>query len=182
MPVILTVTCEPTTVYHINNTSNKVYNYDKYNRITKNIFKNEYEVFYSGQNRGKSDYELTNAIENNQFFKVYYRPKKDMPFTYLGFTRNSSIVQKRTLPENVDTNPEQRLQIHLIINNIENISVPIINIFGSGRYKKDVLIHAGLRDVNNDKIIQHSKNNNIGFYYYSDSEFSRWEFKYFNLY
>ena len=29
------------------------------------------------------------------------------------------------------------------------------------------LIHAGLRDVNNNSIIQHNKNTNIGFYYYS---------------
>ena len=59
-----------------------------------------------------------------------------MSYTYLGFTYNSNIIQYRTLPINVDTNTEQRLQIHLIINNIENISVPIINISGSGKFFK----------------------------------------------
>ena len=29
----------------------------------------------------------------------------------------------------------------LIINNIENISVPVHNFHGSGKYKKDVLLH-----------------------------------------
>jgi hypothetical protein len=80
-----------------------------------------------------------------------------MPYTYLGFTYSSNIIKYRTLPINVDKNTEQQLQIHLIINNIENISVPINNISGSGRYKKDVLIHGGLRDVNDNLIIQHNK-------------------------
>ena len=89
-----------------------------------------------------------------------------MPYTYLGVTYSSNIIQYRTLPINVDTNTEQRLQIQLIINNIENISVPINNISGSGKYKKDVLIHAGLRDVNGNSIIHHNKNTCLGFYYY----------------
>ena len=84
----------------------------------------------------------------------------------MGFTYSSNIIQYRTLPINVDTNTEQRLQIHLIINNIENISVPINTISGSGKYKKDVLIHAGLRDVNDNSIIPHNKSTYIGFYYY----------------
>jgi hypothetical protein len=163
MPVILTITNEPTAV----DSSDKVYNYSDYDRILKNICKTEYEVFYSGQNKGRIDYQLINAIQNDELFKVYYRPKKSMPYTYLGFTYSSNIIQYRTLPINVDTNTEQRLKIHLIINNIENISVPIHNIPGSGKYKKDVLIHAGLRDVDDNSIIQHNKNNNIGFYNYS---------------
>ena len=86
-----------------------------------------------------------------------------MPYTYLGFTYSSNIIQYRTLPINVDTNTEQRLQIHLIINNIENISVPINNISGSGKYKKDVLIHSGLRDINDNLIIKHNGNISIDF-------------------
>lgn len=161
MPIIITITNEPTTI----DSSDKVYNYS--DRILKNVCKNEYEVFYSGQNKGREDYQLINAIENDELFKVYYRPKKSMPYTYLGSTDNSDIIQYRTLPINVDTNTDQRLQIHLIIKNIEHISVPINNIYGSGKYKKDVLIHAGLRDVNGNSIIEHNKNTNIGFYYYS---------------
>ena len=163
MPIILTITNEPITV----DSSEKVYNYSEYDRILKNVCKSEYEVFYSGQNKGIIDYQLINAIENHELFKVYYRSKKNIPYTYLGFTYSSNIIQYRTLPKNVDTNTDQRLQIHLIINNIENIPVPLNNISGSGKYKKDVLIHAGLRDVSDNSIIQHNKNINIGFYYYS---------------
>lgn len=162
MPVVITITNEPAPL-----SSDNIYNYSEYDRILKNVCKNEYEVFYSGQNKGRLDYQLINAIQNDELFKVYYRPKKNMPYTYLGFTYSSNIIQYRTLPINVDTNTEQRLQIHLIINTISvPISVPINNISGSGKYKKDVLIHAGLRDVNDNSIIQHNKNTNIGFYYY----------------
>ena len=163
MPVIITITCEPTWI----DSSDKIYDYSEYDRILKNVCKDEYEVFYSGQNKGRIDYQLINAIQNDELFKVYYRPKKSMPYIYLGVTDSSNIIQYRTLPINVDTNIEQRLQIHLIINNIKNISVPTHSFSGSGKYKKDILIHAGLRDVNDNSIIEHNKNTNIGFYYYS---------------
>lgn len=92
-----------------------------------------------------------------------------MQYTYLGFTYTSNIIQYRTLPINTETNTSQRLQIHLIVRNMENISVPINNIRGSGRYKKDVLIHAGLRNIYDNSIIEHIKNTNIGFYYYNNT-------------
>ena len=160
MPVIITITNEPTTV----DSSDKVYEYS--DRILKNVCKPEYEVFYSGQNKGRLDNELISAIQNHESFKVYYRPKKNMQYTYLGHTDISNIIQYRTLPINENTNTEQRLQIHLIINSIENILVPVNNIHGPGKYKKDVLIHAGLRDVNDNSIIHHNRNTNLGFYYY----------------
>ena len=49
MPVIITITNEPTTV----DSYDTVYNYSEYDRILKNVYKNEYEVFYSGQNKGE---------------------------------------------------------------------------------------------------------------------------------
>ena len=64
------------------------------------------------------------------------------------------------------TNKNERLQIHLIINNPVNISIPINAFTGSGKFKKDVLVHAGLRDRDNESIIQHNRNTNLGFYYY----------------
>ena len=166
MTVILTVTCESTTVYDKSDTSN-LRNYDYNDKVTKHNYKNEYVVLYSGQNQGRLDNQLTDAIRKHELFKVYHR-KKNGPFMYLGFTRNSSIIKERSCPKKVNTNPEERLQIKLIINNIENIPVPINNISNSGKYKSgkykiDVLIHAGLRNANNDMIIHHSKNNNIGF-------------------
>ena len=160
MPCIITLTSESLIINGVE------YDYHKYDRILKNINKKEYEVFYSGQNQGKLDYQLIKAIQNNELFKVYYRAKDSMPYTYLGFTYSSNIIQYRELPINVNTNTEQRLQIHLIIKNIENISIPINNFSGPGKYKKDVLIHAGLRDVNYNLITEHNKSTNIGFYYY----------------
>lgn len=165
MPVIITITNEPTTV----DNSDRVYNYSEYDRILKNVCNTtEYDVFYSGQNKGTLDYQLIKAIKDTDLFKVYYRPKKKMSYKYLGFTHKSDIIKYREIPVNIDTNIEQRLQIHLIINNIEDISVPTHNFTGSGKYKKDVLIHAGLRDVNNISIIEHNRNTNIGFYYYEE--------------
>ena len=64
MPVIITITNEPTTI------DSKVYNYSEYDRILKNVCKIEYEVFYSGQNKGRIDYQLINAIQNDELFKV----------------------------------------------------------------------------------------------------------------
>jgi len=162
MPIIITMTNEPTPV----DGSGKVYDYSNFDRILENVCKPEYEVFYTGQRMGRLDYQLINAIQNDELFIVYYRPKKSIPYKYLGSTYSSNIIQYRTLPINIDTNTEQQLQIHLIINNIENSSVPINNFHGPGRYKKDVLVHAGLRDVTGNPIIQHNTNTNIGFYYY----------------
>lgn len=162
MPCVVCITNGPVKV------DSSDYNYHEYDRILKNIDKDQYEVFYSGQNKGKLDYQLINAIQKKELFKVYYRCKKGISYTYMGETYSSNIIQYRKLPIDVDTNTDQRLQIHLIINNIENISVPIKNISGLGRYKKDVLIHTGLRDINDNSIIKHNGNISIGFYYYSE--------------
>ena len=90
-----------------------------------------------------------------------------MPYTYLGDTNIVDIIQYRKLPKNVDTNVNERLQIHLIINNISNNLVPINNFTGSGKFKKDILVHSGLRDLNDNSIIPHNRNTNLGFYYYN---------------
>ena len=41
-------------------------------------------MFYSGQNKGRIDYQLINAIQNDEFFKVYYRHKKVCHIHILG--------------------------------------------------------------------------------------------------
>mgnify|MGYP003389452038 CR=1 FL=1 len=84
----------------------------------------------------------------------------------MGYTNKVNIKQNRILPINVDTNVNERLQIHLIINNIIDNIVPKNNFTGSGKFKKDVLVHSGLIDINNNSIIQHNRNTNLGFYYY----------------
>ena len=163
MPIIITITNELTTV----DGSGHIYNYAEYDRILKNIITNEYEVFYSGQNKGRLDYQIENSIINSEIFKIYYRPKKSMPYTYLGETSTVDIVQYRTLDKGINNTSNQRLQIHLIVNNITNSIVPVNNFIGSGRFKKDVLIHSGLRNINNESIIPHNRNTNIGFYSYN---------------
>ena len=162
MPVVITITNEMTTI----DGSGISYNYFEYDRILKNVCKTEYEVFYSGQNKGRLDHQLIDAIQNNELFKVYYRPKKRMAYTYLGFTYSSDVIKYRIRPINIDTTTDERLQIHLVIKDIANITVPTCSNSSNGRFKKDVLIHAGLRDADDNSIMPHNKNTNIGFYYY----------------
>ena len=161
MPIILTITNEIITV------DGKIYNYAKYDRILKNIHKNEYEVFYSGQNKGKIDHQLIEAIRNNDIFKIYYRKNKKKPYKFLGETNIVDIIQYRQVPVNSDTQVHERLQIHMVVSNISNVDIPVNNFIGSGKFKKDILVHAGLRDTENNSLIQHNRNTNIGFYYYS---------------
>ena len=160
MPIIITITND---IIKLNN-SIKVYNY--YERILNNIYKNEYDVFYSGQNKGRLDYQLTDSIKNDEIFKIYYRPYKNMSYKYLGYTTEVKIEKIRKLPLNVDTTIDQRLQIHLIINNIDNKVVPINDFTGPGKFKKDVFVHSGLIDTNNNTIKEHNRNTNLGFYYF----------------
>lgn len=161
MPIILTITNEIITV------DGKIYNYAEYDRILKNIHKNEYEVFYSGQNKGKIDHQLIEAIRNNDIFKIYYRKNKKKPYKFLGETNIVDIIQYRQVPVNSDTQVHERLQIHMVVSNISNVDIPVNNFIGSGKFKKDILVHAGLRDTENNSLIQHNRNTNIGFYYYS---------------
>ena len=163
MPVILTITNKPTTV----DGSGNIYDYSGYDRILHNILTNEYEVFYSGQNQGVLDHHLIDSINNREIFKIYYRPRTNMPYKYLGETNIVDVIQYRKIPIREDSSQDEKLKIHMVVKNIQNIMVPTNNFTGSGKFKKDILVHSGLRNTNNDIIIQHIKNTNIGFYYYS---------------
>ena len=140
------------------------YTYDYKDRILKNIHKNIYEIFYSGQTHGRKDYELLNAIRDNVIFYIYYRVKGS--FIYLGNTRIVNIIQQRKLPKNQHTNYDERLQIHFIVNDVKNELVPKNDFKKSGKFKKDVLVHAGL--IKTDGIINY--NTNFGFFkfYYNN--------------
>lgn len=63
----------------------------------------------------------------------------------MGFTNISEIYKVRSVNTNINSLPNQRLQIKLIIES-QNVSNQLIhsnnNFFGSGKYKKDVLIHS----------------------------------------
>tara|TARA_Y100000389_G_C17071662_1_gene322276 strand:- start:40 stop:531 length:492 start_codon:yes stop_codon:yes gene_type:complete len=162
MPIILTITNEN---FILDGT---YYDYSKTDRLLKNICKDdEYEIFYSGQNQGKLDKDLIKAINNDDLFNIYYRNKQGISFKYLGYTNKVDIIQYRTARIGYNSNIEERLQIHLIVNDVFNSEVPK-NFEGTGRYKKDILLHSGLRDINNKIIIPHNKNINLGFYYYEN--------------
>ncbi len=144
MPIIITIS-------HNNN-------YEWCDKIVKNIFTNDYEIFYNGQIQGNQDHKLLSAIENNDIFKVYYRNELNKPFIYLGETNISKIIKHRINPINTVSNPDNRLLIHLIIKNenVSNINIPDNNFNGSGKYKKDVFVHAN---------IPLNSNTNLGFYF-----------------
>ena len=98
--------------------------YSTEDRILKNIFTNDYEVFYSGQNQGIMDHKLEESIKRGARFRIYYRGKSKKPFIFLGCTTDASVVNERTIPKNIDSLPKERLQIRLVIQSIIYISLP----------------------------------------------------------
>ena len=133
-----------------------LYDYSGQDRITKNIFSGEHEVFYSGQNQGKKDYQLIDAVNEISNFKVFYREKKNLPFTFLANTNYSSIVKERIVGTRVNALPTERLQIRLVIPfvNVENTQIPT-HFEGVGCYKKSVLQYCNFPT---------NVNINLGFY------------------
>ena len=112
-------------------------------RILKNIQDNVHEVFYSGQNQGKKDDKLLQALKNNSIVKIFYRFKKTSCFTYLGETNKYDIIQFRKVTVGKNSDFNERLQIHFVLDQIEKTDVPIIIGGGLYRYKKDVLRYLG---------------------------------------
>ena len=151
MTIIITITNQKIKLF------GEEYNYSVQDRILKNIHKNEYEIFYSGQNQGMLDYQLLSSVQNKDTFRIYYREKINQDFTFLGETTVSSIVQYRTVPLNKNSIPSSRLQIHLVIKkqNVINQIVPNTMYNGCGKYKKTVLDHSNFST---------NKNMNLGFY------------------
>ena len=158
MPVIITITNGEV---HVDG-----YRYSYNDRILQNIFTKEFEVFYSGQNQGVFDHQLLGAIDNRDMFKIYYRQKKNVSFVYLGETIMVAVTQDRKAPIGINYRNDEKLHLHMIVRNIENIEVPHMNFVGSGKYKKDIFVHSGLRTEHGDILIPHNKNTNLGFYYY----------------
>jgi hypothetical protein len=152
MTTIITITNEPTTVL-----GGLEYDYSGQDRILKNLNKNEYEIFYCGQNQGGLDHQLISSIANGDTFRIYYRSKTNIPYTFLGETDISSVIQYRTVPLLENSVPTSRLQIHLVIRNehVVNQIVPNTLYDGVGKYKKTVLNHSNF-PIN--------KNTNLGFY------------------
>ena len=151
MTTIITITAE-----EIGTIDNNFYDYSGEDRILKNIISGDYEVFYSGQNQGRLDYQLEDNVNASSMFRVYYRRKSNSPFIFLGSTNYSSIVKERTIAKGINSLPNERLQIRLVIP-FANISETKIDteFEGVGKYKKAILQHSGF-DID--------VNINLGFY------------------
>jgi hypothetical protein len=151
MTTIITITAE-----EIGTIDSNFYDYSGEDRILKNILSGEYEVFYSGQNQGRMDYQLVDAVNSSSTFRVYYRKKSNTQFMFLGSTNYSSIVKERVVDKGINALPNERLQIRLVIPVINIEDIPVHNQFeGIGCYKKSVLQHSNFPT---------DLNINLGFY------------------
>ena len=151
MTTVITITAE-----EIGTISNNFYDYSGEDRILKNIISGDYEVLYSGQNQGRLDYQLEDTVNTSSTFRVYYRRKSNSPFIFLGSTNYSSIVKERTIAKGINSLPNERLQIRLVIPlaNISEIKIDT-EFEGVGKYKKAILQHSDF-DID--------VNINLGFY------------------
>lgn len=151
MTTIITITAE-----EIGTIDSNFYDYSGEDRILKNILSGDYEVFYSGQNQGRMDYQLVDAVNSSSTFRVYYRRKSNSQFMFLGSTNYSSIVKERIVGKGINALPNERLQIRLVIPfaNIEDTQIPT-QFEGIGCYKKSVLQHSNFPT---------DLNINLGFY------------------
>ena len=75
MTIIITITAK-----EIGILDNNFYDYSGEDRIFRNVLNDDYEVFYSGQNQGRLDYQIIDAVNNSVIFRVYYRKKSNSPF------------------------------------------------------------------------------------------------------
>jgi len=138
MTTIITITAE-----EIGTISTNFYDYSGEDRILKNIISGDYEVLYSGQNQGRMDYQLIDAVNSDSVFRIYYRKKNNSPFTFIGETHYSTIIKERVVGKGINALPTQRLQIRFVIHaiNIKNILIDT-EFEGVGCYKKAVLQHS----------------------------------------
>jgi len=151
MTTIITITAD-----EIGSLGAITYDYSGKDRILKNIFNGDHEVFYSGQNQGRMDYQLIHAVNSFHTFRIYYRRKSSTPFIFLGTTNYSSIVKERLTPTGENSIPDERLQIKLVIPEDSICGMEIDTPFeGAGKYKKAILQHSGFHM---------NVNINLGFY------------------
>jgi hypothetical protein len=154
MTTIISITAEPVT-----DMQGVVYDYSKEDRILKNVMTNDYEVYYSGQNQGRSDYKLIESVYNHEEFRIYYRKRANTQFTYLGLATSSSVIRERFAQTGFDSSPNERLQIRLVVTaenviNQQVVSPPEFENYG--KYKKAILQHSNFQ-IN-------GQNLNVGFY------------------
>jgi len=117
-----------------------VYDYTEDDKVLENQITKDYVVIYSGQRMGRKDYQLCDAIKNSDTFKIYYRKKTNTPFTYLGSTNFSEIIQERQNQVGTSAESNQRLKITLKIP-AKNIVKRVVETHhtGIGMFKKPIL-------------------------------------------
>ena len=54
----------------------------------------DYEVFYSGQNQGRLDHQLVDAVNSSSTFRVYYRIKSNSSFIFFPFFLKNFLQQQ----------------------------------------------------------------------------------------
>ena len=94
-------------------------------------------ILYKGQDTGRNDKHLLEAIANHHRFKVYSRKKNTDSFKYVGLSTEVSVHTRRA--------DGQHLVIRLVIRNVVNEDVPR-HVDGYCKYRVDALVHAGVMD------------------------------------
>jgi hypothetical protein len=111
-----------------------------HDKILKNIFTEDYELYLSGQNHGKYDYLITAAVENKETIKIYYRFSKTEDFIYLGQTNNTAIIKPREKEIGEKSLPEERLYINLVIDKKDIVQKKLNSSYtGVYKFKKEIL-------------------------------------------
>jgi len=134
MPILIAITAEPTS------TTEQVYDYD--DRVTENPDTGDYEVVYTGQKQGRRDRVLTDAVNHEKEFRVYYRSRKTDPFTYIGHTHEVTVDQARAVPIGVNAENDQLLRLRMRIPSadVSNTVLPAATDADSyAKYKKAIL-------------------------------------------
>lgn len=117
-------------------------------RVLKNIYTGDYEVYYSGQNFGMLDHQLIHGIQQQYVFRVYHRVKTGS-FIFLGESSEVSIVQERQVPMGMSSYRNERLQLKIVVRNAKNEHVPLLHSSGHYKYKQSVFIHNGMEMTGN---------------------------------
>ena len=127
--------------------NNRHYDYSCEDRMV-NTPNGDLELYYSGQNQGRLDHQLVESVNASSTFIIYGRENGNSPFTFLGETNDSIIVNERTIPKGINAQPNERLQIKLVIPFADIRETKVISKFeGFGKYKKAVLKHSGFDTV-----------------------------------
>ena len=118
--------------------------------ILHDIVKGTYEVFLSGQDCGREDKLITEAIQNKEMVKIYYRVSKTEDFIYLGSTTEGSVIKERTKGVGEKTRNDERLYVKFKIYKPCVVNRKLKSEFeGYCKYKKEVMKENGIEGKRN---------------------------------